>query len=72
MTWHSIVARNLTRMREGAGLTREELARRAGLDPAYLAGIEGHEVDPRLSELARLTDALGGELRGLVIEPSCG
>jgi transcriptional regulator with XRE-family HTH domain len=45
--------------REKAGLSQEELARRVGLTQGALSFIERGVVEPRLSTLLRLFDALG-------------
>ncbi|MFD8201823.1 pyridoxamine 5'-phosphate oxidase family protein [Streptomyces sp. NPDC059701] len=45
------------RWREGLGL--DEVARRAGMAPQYLAYLETHTADPGFGSLVRLADALG-------------
>jgi transcriptional regulator with XRE-family HTH domain len=45
--------------REKAGLSQEELAQRVGLTQGALSFIERGVVEPRLSILLRLFDALG-------------
>jgi transcriptional regulator with XRE-family HTH domain len=45
--------------REKAGLSQEELAQRVGLTQGALSFIERGLVEPRLSTLLRLFDALG-------------
>jgi transcriptional regulator with XRE-family HTH domain len=46
-------------LREGAGLNREELAARAGLDPDEVAAIEAGQLEPTWGDLRRLAYALG-------------
>ncbi len=50
----------LTKRREAAKMTQEELARRAKLSRGYLADLEaGHRTNPSVSVLRRLSKALG-------------
>lgn len=53
------LARNLARLLELRGMTKEELARRAGIDPStlYRAMVEGRQL--QLSKLERVARALG-------------
>jgi ribosome-binding protein aMBF1 (putative translation factor) len=41
------------------GLSLEETARRAGMDPAHLSRVERGERQPSVDALARLAEALG-------------
>lgn len=45
--------------RESLGMSRRELAIRAGISRSHLGRIERDEVDPRLSTVRRLARALG-------------
>jgi len=45
-------------MRKAAGLTQKELGRKAGLSQSLIARIENGTVDPRLSTLRRIVEAL--------------
>lgn len=57
----------LTKRREAAGMTQEELARRAKLSRGYLADLEaGHRKNPSLVILGRLAKALGCSLAQLL------
>jgi len=58
---------DLRERRNGLGLTQSELAERADVSQPLIARIEGGDVDPRLSTLRRIVNALeeaeGGILR---------
>lgn len=58
---------DLREKRTELGLTQNELAKRADVSQPLIARIEGGDVDPRLSTLGRIVDALqeaeGGILR---------
>jgi transcriptional regulator with XRE-family HTH domain len=68
----SNILRNLTRIRavrEAAGLSRTELAERAGIGLSTLYLLEDGLIDTRLSTLMKVSKALGvtpGYLLGLV------
>ncbi|WP_332899169.1 MULTISPECIES: CBS domain-containing protein [unclassified Haladaptatus] len=49
---------DLRERRTGLGLTQSELANRAGVSQPLIARIEGGDVDPRLSTLRRIVNAL--------------
>ncbi len=53
------VGERIRRLRDGANLTREELARRAGLDPAQLESIEQDMISPALGVLMKICEGLG-------------
>ncbi len=62
-------ASNLKRMMERAGLSQADLARLSQLSTAQVAClVNGKTVDPRLSTLVKLADALGCSLDALVGE----
>jgi transcriptional regulator with XRE-family HTH domain len=46
-------------LRDRRGLSQEELARRSGLHPTYISGIERGLRNPTWRSLARLCQALG-------------
>jgi predicted transcriptional regulator len=50
----------LKKKRLEAGLTQNELAKRAGVSQAHIAKIEGKKVDPRLSTVNRILQVLNG------------
>lgn len=59
--------KELRRRREEAGLSRRALAKRAGLTPNYIGGIETGKRDPSLSTVVALGKGLSispGELVG--------
>ncbi|MET8455623.1 pyridoxamine 5'-phosphate oxidase family protein [Streptomyces parvulus] len=61
------IGRRLLTARRRKGLGIEEVARRAGMAPQYVAYLETHTADPGLGSLMRLADALGttyAELQG--------
>lgn len=47
-------------------LTQRQLAERAGISHATLVNIERNQVDPHVSTIRRLADALGVEPRELL------
>jgi predicted transcriptional regulator len=57
---------DLRERRNALGLTQSELAEQAGVSQPLIARIEGGDVDPRLSTLRRIVNALG-EAEGSVV-----
>ncbi|RLE74581.1 MAG: hypothetical protein DRJ44_07250, partial [Thermoprotei archaeon] len=53
-----LTPKELRELRKRAGLTQKELARRAGVSQSLIARIESGSVDPRLSTLRRILQAL--------------
>ena len=53
-----LTPKELRELRKRAGLTQKELARRAGVSQSLIARIETGSVDPRLSTLRRILQAL--------------
>jgi transcriptional regulator with XRE-family HTH domain len=54
------LARRVTRAREAAGLTQEELAAKARLSPSYISRIENAQIpNPKWFDLEKLASALG-------------
>jgi transcriptional regulator with XRE-family HTH domain len=51
----------ITRARERAGLSKRELARRAGTSPAAIVGYEQGARDPSVGTLSRILRAAGAE-----------
>lgn len=60
------VGRLLFRRRREAGLTQEQLARRAALDQAVISRIEKGQQRPRVDTLERIASALGLDLSELL------
>jgi len=58
----------LRRERERQGVSRTQVAQRAGISPDHLGRIERCEADPRMSVLLALATALGTSLRDLFAE----
>jgi transcriptional regulator with XRE-family HTH domain len=53
------LGRNVRERREARELTQEKLAKKAGLDPTYISGIERGLRNPGIKNVARLAKALG-------------
>ncbi|MDP9843660.1 pyridoxamine 5'-phosphate oxidase family protein [Streptosporangium lutulentum] len=65
------LGRRIARRRESLGLDREQLANRAGIDPAYLAYVEQRAAAPAIETINRLAYALdtsSAELLGETID----
>lgn len=59
------LAMRLKALRDERGLTQVALAKKAGVSGGYIARLETHRHDPKLSTLVKLARALGvpvGEL----------
>lgn len=56
------VGEKIKRLREGAGLSVEQLAERAGLEPDDLERIEREMISPALGVLTKICDGLGVRL----------
>jgi transcriptional regulator with XRE-family HTH domain len=56
---HAAFGAALRSLRTARGLSQEALAHRAGLDRTYVAGIERGERNPSLTNLLRISTALG-------------
>ncbi len=56
------VGEKVKRLREGAGLSIEQLAERAGLEPHELERIEREMISPALGVLTKVCDGLGVRL----------
>jgi transcriptional regulator with XRE-family HTH domain len=61
----STLGKRVRHLRRAHALTQRELARRAGLHPTYLAGVERGERNPALENLNAIADALGVKLAEL-------
>jgi transcriptional regulator with XRE-family HTH domain len=53
------LSRNVKSARDAAGLTQDDAAHAAEMQPAVYSRIERGEVDPRLSSLVKIARALG-------------
>lgn len=56
-----IAAINLQHVREAAGLTQEDMAKRLGVNQASLSRME-HRPDVRINNIRRYVEAAGGKL----------
>jgi transcriptional regulator with XRE-family HTH domain len=67
-------AANLIRCRKAAGLSQEELARRAALNRTQISLLENSQRTPRIDTVVKVAGALGVEpaelLRGMRWKPS--
>jgi DNA-binding XRE family transcriptional regulator len=69
MEGRQLVAWNLRRIRVGQGLSQERLAFDAGVDRAYLGGIERQTENPTVEILDRLANTLSVPIAEFFIEP---
>lgn len=60
------IGQKVKRERYAKTLTQADLAKKAGLTAATLANIENDRVDPHVSTIRKLSDALGVEPRVLL------
>jgi len=58
MKLRRLVAKNLRRLRQNAGLSQEELADRAALNRNYIGMIEREENAPTVDALEQISEAL--------------
>lgn len=70
MNGRALVAWNLRRVRVMRGLSQERLAFDAGVDRAYLGGLERQTENPTVDLLDRLAATLTVPLSEFFIEPS--
>lgn len=64
------LAWNLRALRVARGLSQERLAADAGIDRAYLGGIERKTENPTVELLDRLAAALHADVGALLAQPS--
>lgn len=57
----------LTAWRKAAGLTQGELSQKSGIRAATISDIESSKIDPRLSTIKAIADALGVDIDDLVV-----
>jgi len=72
MDGRALVAWNLRRIRVEKGLSQEKLAFDAGIDRAYLGGLERREQNPTVDLLDRLADMLSVPIAEFFLEPAPG
>ncbi len=66
MTIRDILARNLRRYRQTAGLSQEELAHRADIDRTYISSIERCQYAASIDVVERLARELGVKAAALL------
>lgn len=64
------LARNLRRVRVELGISQERLAADAGVDRAYLGGLERETENPTIDLLDRIATALNVEIAELLLLPT--
>lgn len=69
MNGRALLAWNLRRVRVAAGVSQERLAADAGVDRAYLGGLERQAENPTVDLLDRLAAALSVSLGELFVQP---
>jgi len=69
MTLRGIVARNLRKARNDAGLSQEELADRAGINRNYVGMLEREENAATVDMLEKLAEVLGIDPATLLQKP---
>ncbi len=72
MKGRALVAWNLRRIRVARGVSQEKLAADAGVDRAYLGGLERQEENPTVDLLDRVAEALSVMVSELFMEPLPG
>jgi transcriptional regulator with XRE-family HTH domain len=72
MKARALVAWNLRRIRVKRGVSQERLAYDAGVDRAYVGGLERETENPTIDLLERLAATLGVALADLFIQPAKG
>lgn len=69
MTGRALLAWNLRRVRVAQGVSQERLAADAGVDRAYLGGLERQAENPTVDLLTRVAAALSVPLGELFVQP---
>jgi transcriptional regulator with XRE-family HTH domain len=72
MKGRALIAWNIRRVRVTRGLSQEKLAADAGVDRAYLGGLERQVENPTVDLLDKLAAALDVELMELFQIPAAG
>src|SRR3712207_6525594 len=72
MEGQRLIAWNLRRIRVDRGLSQERLAADAGLDRAYVGGVERATANPTVAILDKLALALGVHISAFFLEPTPG
>ena len=66
----AVVGRNIRRIRDGRGLSQEELADELGVHRTFMGGVERGERNLTLRSVERLADGLGVEPQLLLADPA--
>nr|WP_298099400.1 helix-turn-helix transcriptional regulator [uncultured Shinella sp.] len=72
MKGRALVAWNLRRLRVERGISQEKLAADAGVDRAYLGGLERQTENPTVDLLNKIADALSLSVSELFVVPEDG
>lgn len=72
MKGRALVAWNLRRLRVERGISQEKLAADAGVDRAYLGGLERQTENPTVDLLDKIADALALSVSELFSVPRSG
>jgi transcriptional regulator with XRE-family HTH domain len=60
------LAMKIKALRQARGITQADLARKASVSAGYIARLETHRHDPKLSTLVKLAKALGVPVTALL------
>jgi transcriptional regulator with XRE-family HTH domain len=69
MSIRDVLAKNVRKYRQAAGLSQEELAHRAEIDRTYISSIERSVYAATIDVVDRLAKALGVEASDLLVRP---
>jgi transcriptional regulator with XRE-family HTH domain len=69
MSIRDVLAKNVRKYRQAAGLSQEELAHRAEIDRTYISSIERSVYAATIDVVDRLARALGVEAADLLVRP---
>jgi transcriptional regulator with XRE-family HTH domain len=72
MSIRDVLAKNVRKYRQAAGLSQEELAHRAEMDRTYISSIERSVYAATIDVVDRLAKALGVEASDLLVRPRRG
>lgn len=72
MKGRALVAWNLRRLRVERGISQEKLAADAGVDRAYLGGLERQTENPTVDLLDKIANALSLSVSELFVVPAEG
>lgn len=72
MNGRALVAWNLRRLRVERGISQERLAADAGVDRAYLGGLERQTENPTVDLLDKIADALSLSVSEMFLVPEKG